>query len=571
MKFEKVLIKTIAIVAVVFAVVSCDTNIDSVGSEIIGDVNFERDLYGAIPQAHSKKFKRVQTNGLPGNSLGVYNDPFYGQSVYSVLSQVVPENFSPDLGTNPVLDSVVLNLPYFSEVKTTTDAETNETINTYELDSVYGSSPIDITVYKSDYFLRDVDPSSTSGERQIYYSDDFSTFNDKAKAVELAKVFDFVPSNEELSLLIPDGEDEGTSEDVVKQNPRLRIVFPEDAKNLFGDLIIDNAKSPELSNINNFVNFFRGVYLVAEPVNGPGNLVYFNISAADITLYYTTEREDDSGGGGNSRSSKVIKKDLVKRHEELKLNFSNNVVNFIENTNTPDITVATDGENKGTVDADKNLYLKGGDGFIGVLDFFSKYVRVDDNGEYVVDENQNPIILENPTEDEKKKTELDFLRSRDWLINDASITLYIDQSTLGSGGDTEPERIYIYNLETGQVLADYDLDITENDGVPVKSVINHLERITRGSDGNGEFYKIRMTKHILDVLNGDIDNVKFGLSVSQNVNIKTLGNGIVADKDEIIPFSSVVSHEGTVLYGYGSQVPESKRLKLDIFYTKSKN
>ena len=59
--------------------------------------------------------------------------------------------------------------------------------------------------------------------------------------------------------------------------------------------------------------------------------------------------------------------------------------------------------------------------------------------------------------------------------------------------------------------------------------------------------------------------------MSQNVNILTNAIGDTpTTKNEIIPSSSIVSHEGTVLYGNGVNVPESKRLKLDIFYTSSK-
>ncbi|MFC5049003.1 hypothetical protein [Aquimarina hainanensis] len=38
-------------------------------------------------------------------------------------------------------------------------------------------------------------------------------------------------------------------------------------------------------------------------------------------------------------------------------------------------------------------------------------------------------------------------------------------------------------------------------------------------------------------------------------------------KKDIVPSSSLISHEGTVLYGYGENVPDDKQLKLEIFYT----
>jgi len=37
--------------------------------------------------------------------------------------------------------------------------------------------------------------------------------------------------------------------------------------------------------------------------------------------------------------------------------------------------------------------------------------------------------------------------------------------------------------------------------------------------------------------------------------------------DEFIPYTSILSHEGTILYGNKTSVPEDVRLKLEIFYT----
>jgi hypothetical protein len=181
MKLKNILIRITAIVAVVFAFLSCDDDFDSVGSEVIGDVNFEDNQYSAVPIAYSKKFERVRTSNLTidqqgtvhANLLGIYNDPIYGQSVYSVLSQIHPSKLNPTFGTNAMLDSVVFSLPYFSTATSTASVEVDnvtETATTYRLDSIYGNQPIKLSLYKSDYFLRSFDPESN--ERQVYYSND---------------------------------------------------------------------------------------------------------------------------------------------------------------------------------------------------------------------------------------------------------------------------------------------------------------------------------------------------------------------------------------------------------------
>lgn len=152
MKLKNILIRITVIVAVVFTFLSCNDDFDSVGSEVVGGVNFEDKQYSAVPIAYSKKFERVRTNSLPidqrgtihSNLLGVYNDPIYGQSVYSILSQIQPSKLNPTFGTNAVLDSVVFSLPYFSTATSTASVQignVTETATTYRLDSIYGNQP----------------------------------------------------------------------------------------------------------------------------------------------------------------------------------------------------------------------------------------------------------------------------------------------------------------------------------------------------------------------------------------------------------------------------------------------
>ncbi|MBQ4801691.1 DUF4270 domain-containing protein [Aquimarina sp. MMG015] len=564
MNLKNVLIKITVIVTVIFTIVSCDDDFNSVGSEVIGDVNFEDNEYNAVPVAYSKRFERVQTSGLPNYLLGVYNDPIYGQSTYNVLSQVLPARVSPTFGDNAVLDSVVLRLPYFSELVETVTDDDGEVTNTFEVDSIYGSGTVNLSLYRSEYFLRDFDLEEGSEQRQVYYSNDIrENFGPTVEGRLLFEINDFRPDENEVSLLTEDNDtDEDTDPQVSTTIPALRQVLISDAAALeatelnpsnarvgnqelidyFTTVFLDMEGSIELSNVNNFNNYFRGVYFKAELNSLDGSLVFFDIADANITLHYSFDKVDTLDEDEDDDTT-----DLVKDTGELALNFSNNIVNGI-NTDF-NTTIEDELADQDEINGEENLYLKGGEGSYAIIDLFSGTVT-NENGE-----------LEN---------ELDFLRRQDWLINEASIKFYINQDEVASG-DAEPERIYIFNLDTGTVLIDYQADPTSNQAEPIISVTEHLGVISRDSDENGEFYKIRLTRHIIDVLNEGDDNVKLGLSVSQNVNITANAEGFTPTntEDEIIPFSSIISHEGTILYGNGTNVPEEKRLKLDIFYTES--
>jgi hypothetical protein len=79
----------------------------------------------------------------------------------------------------------------------------------------------------------------------------------------------------------------------------------------------------------------------------------------------------------------------------------------------------------------------------------------------------------------------------------------------------------------------------------------------------------------------DYSNVKLGVAVSQsilNANFKKAKDApVYADwlklttvekNSYFYPESSVMNPLGTVLYGSGLSVPDNKRLKLEIYYTK---
>ncbi|WP_459210062.1 DUF4270 domain-containing protein [Aquimarina rhabdastrellae] len=518
---KKIILKITAMVVVIFAFASCDEDFNSIGTNIVDQVNFNASLYDeATVQVENQLIQRVQTSGLPGNLLGIYEDPVYGKSTYNVLSQVELDRQNPTFGDNAVLDSVVLSLPYFSTSSTETITDSNgetEVITTYTLDSIYGNSPMKLSIYESNYFLRDFDPDNSDAEqRQVYFANDINaSIENQAMGTLLYEEASFVPSSNEVILLTPDDNDEDDDPEVTRIAPRFRAKLPVD---FFTTKILDKEGEPELSNVNNFRNHFRGIYFKVEDLGGTGNLTLFNINDADIILYYSFDNENDDGT-------------VDRENGTLEMNFANNIVNQIQNDT--DIS---------TIVNDDHIYLKGGVGSMATITLFNE-------------------------------DELEELRSNEWLINEVNLTFYVNKNEV-TGGASEPERIYLYSLENNLPLIDYSLDPLTNTNTPVDSKTRHLGRLERGENGEGEFYKIKITDHIRRILNEDVDNVKLGLVVSQNVNIITNGeveNVLDNNGQEIIeeiPFASTLSHEGTVLYG-PNHSDDTKKLKLNIFYTES--
>ena len=543
MNTRTIMPKVAAILFFIISIVSCQEDFNTIGSDIIGDGSLLSQLDNTkTVVAYSRKLAPVQTNIIPVSQLGVFNDGTFGKSSISFLTQLQMETpnviFGDSIGHEITLDSVMLYIPYYNQ-NTTEDGVTS-----YTLDSVYGASPINININESNYFLRDLDPSSNFQDAQLYYSNEATLFEANLLQNELAtEITDFIPSSEGYEIINRDTSTDGSTQiDTTIIAPGIRVALSND---YFQEKILGKEGAPELSNDNNFKDYFRGLYFKVNSDTEDGNLLIFNPELATITLYYNFLRADvDSSGDPvlDDDGNAVI--DTI--YNNYILRFGGINLNVFDNELTPDIAAAI--ANPNTLEGDETLYLRGGDGIMTVINLFGE--DVDSNG--IADE-------------------LEVLRDQEWIIDDARLKFYIDQNKV-TGGNTEPERISIYNINNSTVLADYFLDPTSSN-LPAEAITNHLGKIERDTDNNGVSYTINLTHHISNLINKDSTNVSLGLMTSQNV----LLNGFqkldtLLNPNQELPTikavqrSSVISHEGTVLYG-NNTLNEDKKLVLEIYYT----
>ena len=522
------------VLAIVFVLVSCDTDPTELGSDFLGI-----DIDGTIVQqdfeakAFSAPLNPVQTNNFPSVQLGTYTDPIYGETKYEFLAQLNLSSPGIDFGIDPVLDSVVLEIPYFS-----TRVGVNGEEALYSLDSVYGSGAIDIKIFENEYFLANFD-SNDVDQIATYYSDfgEVLTGNIGAEILPLADangssdLTGFKPSAEEVRL-------ETTNQENIVQvtgrkSPRLRQrLEPTYWENKIINL---GAGDSRLASNSNFQNYFRGLYFQAikRPLE-EGVLTYMNLNDAVITLHYNSTYVDvsDLDGDGDTQ-------DTFELSSTFELNMRGSRVVLTESDVPQEIQTAIDNSYNPANGSDR-LYVKGGEaGAITFIDLFGPDADADGEADA-----------------------LTLLRSKNVLVNEANLEFYVDQLKVPSGS-TEPERILIYDFVTGRYLADFELS-----GSGINSNISHLGRLEISNNGDRK-YKIRLTNHISQVLAGNTSNNRLALVVSQNVSL--LGNSKVKQqtqplKVEALPISAAISHEGTILHGNLSEDP-TKRLKLKVFYT----
>ncbi|UPS92400.1 DUF4270 domain-containing protein [Bizionia sp. M204] len=540
------LYKTIAAVGcLLLTVVACEKDFSTIESEIEGIKDFTTAGKVFPTVMYDKKLEPVQTNNLTSNLLGIYTDETYGKTTANVVSQVIPNNFSFDFGEDPKVESVYLTVPYYSRI-VGTDANGN---SIYALDSIFGANQnIKLSIYENTYFLRDFDPGTDLTEAQKFYSNANQTINfDNYQGELLYTSESFLPDNSP-TIIRAINQETGQLEEVGRGAPAMYLELENDNEywdNLFFFNSLNPEAQPELSNANNFKNYFRGLYFkVEEPSAGgsQGNLSMLNFSQANIVITYSSITRIVIDDSGNTEE--------VRDNAEIILNFSGNRLNTIENSNDVKNIINTATSNTDLENGDTNVYLKGGEGSYGVIDLFSGNM-IDDNGNSV--------------------STVDYFKSKKgkWLINEANLTVYVNQSEVNNS-DQEPERVIIYDLKNNTPIVDYYLDPTISTTDPLNSRINYSEKLKRDSNDNGVRYKFRLTEHVSNILLRDSTNLKLGVFVTTNINL-TQNASVLNVPDEKVPTGSVLSPRGTVLHGSNPSVPDTKKMKFEIFYTEPTN
>ena len=560
-------LQNIALLAIILAgFISCEKDFANIDSDVVNSdnaTNFGTDFIKLPVRTYNKKITPFQTNGLPINLFGFYSDDVYGSSTVNFVGQMTPTAYNPSFGDNVVLDSVVLTIPYFS-VNTETDEDGNKT---YEIDSIFGNieAPIRLSVYKSNYFLRDFNPDLEFDETQKYYSNGSTSSTDAISTSELEGQLlyqndDFTPSADEIKLTkveldengdpVLDEDDNPVTYISGRQAPAIRVLLDNPNDTFWQELIFDKEGEPELSNQNNFVNHFRGLYLKAENIGTEGSMMMLNLASTNtnITIYYTSDIDNDDDTGTDT--------EIETEAGQFVMNFSGNGVSLYNNN----FITIPDGD---TVNGDANIYLKGGEGSMGIVELFKGTVE-DETGTEV---DAFEYFKNYFREDNGDGT---FTQKR--LINEAFLEFYVNQDIMEG---KEPDRIYIFDAESETALVDYFLDQSVSN-TQINAKILHLEPLRRVDDepnGEGIKYKIRITEHLNNIIVRDSSNVKLGLAVTTNVN--TIANYPLKNEDDedgisSIPAGTILSPRGTVLYGNNTP-NEEKKVKLTIYYTEPDN
>ncbi|WKL46547.1 DUF4270 domain-containing protein [Flavobacterium pectinovorum] len=534
--------KKILLISTVVLLYSCDKDFNAIGDDLIGDDHFglESEKYDVL--AYNQEVTPIQSNSLTINALGIYDNPVLGTTTANYTTQVALTAYAPSIGDEPVIESVVLSVPYFSHVTATNTDGTS----TYALDSIYGApeGKLKLSVYESGVQMRASYFDGGNQFAQLYYTDQNNDF-DAYKKIDATTG---KPLNDDVSVLqneefffdakqITDITLDADGKEVTTRvAPEMRLNLN---KAFFQSKIL-SAPAGKLAAADVFQEYFRGLYFKVEKSGAnPSNMALMDFTKGKITIKY------------KAKTDVTTDAETVKEDRTLVINLTGSTASLLQDTKSTEYATAIQSPNVTT--GDERLFLKGGQGSLAVLEL---------NG---------------------LAAKLEEIRANKWLVNEANLVFYIDTLQMAKTADAsadvkkmadEPKRVYLYDLDNNLPIVDYAADGSTSittDPRMTKVIYGGIVNVN-STTKRGSYYKIRLTNHIRNIIkDATAKNVRLGLVAIDDISITAsnklkLKNSVISEA----PRSTVITPVGTVLYGGNSSstIPTGKKLQLEIYYTK---
>ncbi|CAM1339054.1 DUF4270 family protein [Tenacibaculum aestuarii] len=439
------------------AITSCEKDFSEVGTNVVTNDKFETGEVLLDVEITPIDIQKVQADNINANIneywLGVYNNPNAKKIEASIISQIgyisglkTQENIT-DGDTIFNLDKVILKLPYQAT------ATTSNNVTSYKLDSILGdpNTPVNIQVLQNETFLNTLDPTDPSKKNSFFSDADYlgntilnegSSYNFKPSSADT--IFKFNRIDRSISLT-----NTTTFIDTIRVYKSLKaktpfLAIPLDLatmKNLFWD----KFESPEFSSKDSFDEYFDGIKIIA--TGNDGAMAPFNLAATptpSIDFYYTKS---------------IVESGNVKDTIQSKYTFPLSGVRNSHYKMSPASTQPT--ANKFIIQG-----TAGSNAEIKILD----------------------------------DSKVQELRANNWLITDASLTFYVDQ-TINLESSSIPQQLFLYQdkeNEFGNIsptqLTDAYLEVGYYGGT-----------LQKNDDGTPEKYTFKITNYISNLLNGKDD------------------------------------------------------------------
>ena len=475
-KYMKATVSVAITVFLLVSIVSCEEDFTDIGTSIVNNGEFSTNDTVFEIEVTGKNIENVQADGfeiggvLGQYLLGVYNNSNYKKIEASIISQlaipfdltIVDNEYGSDTTVVTTIDTVLLRIPYNASLLATTTVNSN-----YQLDSIIGNQlvPFTLNVFRLETYLSNLNPSSPA-LLNAYPSDQiYDAGTQKLNSVEDIQ---FMPNSRDTANFITRKLSTGevyTTDTIAFPNltPSISIPLKED---LIQELLFDQYETSNFASQDAFNNYFRGIKIQAE--GDGGSLMSLSLNSTglqpSIDIYYTNTILTDGG---------TVVYDTINKTDSF-------LLSGIRNSHLK----TTPGQSSGP----NNIAIQGTAGSMAQLKILG-----DDN-----DLNGLPDQLED-------------LRTKNWLVNDARITLYVDKDVVEPDTTATPYQLFIYKdglTNSGEERPSQVLDyITEG----VNEVGGSLEL---DSQNKPDSYTFNITDYISELLEGTTNDLpKLGVRV----------------------------------------------------------
>ncbi len=438
-------------VLLLFSIVSCEKDFQDIGTNVIGNNIFTTNkdtldvTVNDIVTIDAVRADNIAIGDAGEYLLGIYNKPDYRKIEASIISQLAvlinpateQDEDTVEFDSIYTLDKVFIKIPYVSTVTDDYDDGKPQ----FLLDSVLGNltTSTPLTVYRNGTYLNILNPNDPS-ENNSLYSDqeyiDLEVLNDDPG-------FSFIPSATDTMYVFDRATDKG---EIYKDTIRLSetssapfLTIPLNTSRM-KELFWDKFADAEFSTQDAFIDYFRGITLKSEGTDGAMIPVEFSgTNNPTLDFYYTITTYDLSG---------AIQDTIANNYS-----FSFSGVKTRKYKTTDAVTSPSS----------VSFPVQGTAGTMAEIE--------------VLDEIK---LLE--------------LRDKNWLINDVSLTLYVDESR-----DTidVPKQLFLFKK------------VENTDGSQIKDAYSETSTyggdLELSEDGVPEKYTFRITDYVSDLLDGEID------------------------------------------------------------------
>lgn len=544
---NKILVQFRYIILAVLAfvgIISCENDLTNIGVDMVDSNLFNTSKYSeALVKGWSINIDKNRTDNLSSAYLGYTKNDDFGSFRASFVTQLTLPEANPDFGENAVLDSVIITIPYYSTLKGK-QLVNDKSVPDYKIDSVWNSNEnakFQLKIWELGTYLNPYNSTNPALTNEYYSNDVFLKNGTPLFEGEIT------PNPNDTMAVIKRRKYKFISftEDTIYRKDSLKLANAKPAirigleKSFFKTVFQDNSAGTSFLNNDNFQHFFRGLYFEALPVGSDKLLLLLNTNEANLTLYYTENQIKNEGADEDLNGNKIKGEQnvIVAKANSFVYNFNGlkanvyernkvgcNAYDYITNPNT-------------TTGADK-LFVNGTAGSDAVIRLFGA----------------TGTTTEIPAQ-------VTMLRTKNWLINDAQLYLYVDEP---DDAQYYPEKLYLYRYKDNKKLQVLDVlayNTLGSAGYSFEGISKIDGKLYYNSNNKPDYYKFHITKYIAEILKHDTEEVltDFGIKTYdvQDVPLSTA---------DTLMRKYNTNFKGVVLQGR-SMENTSRNMKLEIYYT----